>query len=813
MPALRSSRPLGCKLHQLSSEIKPGTFHSVVTDEEGQDWKCNDGQRPCQGQQQGSSTSWTCWPIRHTGWRSLIGGLWTWSSYEDHRLHEGQRSSSGAIPLCLHQQAVWFWRRCKPPSRLVSATPSLHRRQGWLHRNLHCGRKHTLADWPTNPASPQHQDRLQQQQNLHQRWWMERCNHGWERWIPSLLGSWSWRRSRREEHRLRLRDERHLWCHQQLRGPGQLHHHPRVPLHDQQNTTRDCLPGGRDGRGRDLLRRPRGWDPWGRSHSRSPWDHHQAHQDDAHGVQWLQQEVARRRWRESSSLTKRASESSGRSTVDQPTSQRPWSTMDGRCSPLTTTLAGTLTSRHIAGNSLSYKTEYALTSSGTARSALNGHHYNSWTWRRIDVEHSKMNVTIRRKCISRWCVEATWSNDVKGVMEPSSSQGMPCHGRPAPSKIFLAHHACWTNASSKSWWPTMTATISTSRSLQGYNALMRAWQMSSTCSAQVTTTTFPWKAAHLELETERQHLVCTKEFSVTAWASQLWTSSSTRTPRRRTTSTQRSMLARRLRSTMTWTSTPSPMQILHFRQKILTPNERSNDVEEFYNDWTMRTSRQPREPSCGSTETLGTPPTRSWSDFWSPRTPVTPFSKPPKNMNVVCAICTRGRLVFQSQACQRTRPSTSVFKLTPFGSRFRVFATNSLCWWCQMRWPAFLQQGIWSLRPRRSTSSNLRWLGLASSALWRPCRSTNTEPGHQMPCENGQQNKASNWWSAQGNLTRDWPSLKGGTKWLERPSAFSWSLTRQWLLTEMHWSLRWTTSCPSWTGHQMSMATARFNGY
>ena len=40
--------------------------------------------------------------------------------------------------------------------------------------------------------------------------------------------------------------------------------------------------------------------------------------------------------------------------------------------------------------------------------------------------------------------------------------------------------------------------------------------MSSTGSAQVNTTTFLWKAAHLELETERQHQEFTKVFSAAA---------------------------------------------------------------------------------------------------------------------------------------------------------------------------------------------------------------------------------------------------------------------------------------------------------
>jgi hypothetical protein len=37
VPALRPSRPLGCKLHQFSSEIKPGTVYDIFTDEEGKD--------------------------------------------------------------------------------------------------------------------------------------------------------------------------------------------------------------------------------------------------------------------------------------------------------------------------------------------------------------------------------------------------------------------------------------------------------------------------------------------------------------------------------------------------------------------------------------------------------------------------------------------------------------------------------------------------------------------------------------------------------------------------------------------------------
>ena len=497
---------------------------------------------------------------------------------------------------------------------------------------------------------------------------------------------------------------------------------------------------------------------------------------------------ARRPWRKFSMPIKKDDGSSGRSTAALPTCLRRWSTMDGRCSPSTTTRDGTLTSQLIAASSWTFKIEYAQTSSGTAQSALSGHLCNSWTWRKIDDELFKMNVTIRKKCTWKWFVEATWSNDVKDDMEPSSSPGMRCHGRPELSMICLAHHASWTNASLKSWWLTTRATTSTSRNPQGCNAPMKAWQMSSTCSAQVITTTFLWKAAHLELETERQHQEFTKVFSAAAWVKRSWTSSSTRTSRTPTTSTPRSTLARRLTRATMWTWTPSPTSIHHYLLKTLILSRRSNDVEEFFDDLMRRTDKQPRGQSCGCTEALGTPPTRSSSDFWSRRMQVTPFYKLHKNMNVACVICTRGQRVSQFQVCRRTQPSTTVFKPTPFGSRFRVSATNSLCWWCQMRWPDFLQHDISKQRPPKSTSSNLRWPGLDSLDQWRPCRSMNTEPGHQMPCENGQLSKASSWWSALGKHTPDWPSWKGDIKWLARPSASSWSPTPRWQLTEMLWS-------------------------
>ena len=281
----------------------------------------------------------------------------------------------------------------------------------------------------------------------------------------------------KEEHQLWLRDKRHLWCHQQLRGLGQLHFHPRVPLDDQQDTTWDRLPGGRDCRGRDLLRRPLGRDLHGGPYGRSPWDHLEAHQDHAHGVQQLQQE-AQGNCGESSLCPSRRT----------PTCLRRWSNMDGSCSPSTTTRDGTLTSQLIAVSSWTFKIEYAQTSSGTAQSALSGHLCNSWTW--LSGKSAPENGSSKLLEATTW--RTTWSHwaaQVCSVLEDPKLPWLAWRTMP-PGPMPVRSHDGWQRGQ----WPvhqeTHKVTMHRWRHSKRAQPALPRWSLPTSFGRQLT---WSWK--------------------------------------------------------------------------------------------------------------------------------------------------------------------------------------------------------------------------------------------------------------------------------------------------------------------------------
>ena len=485
--------------------------------------------------------------------------------------------------------------------------------------------------------------------------------------------------------------------------------------------------------------------------------------------------------------------------------------------PLTTTRAGILMLQPTGKNFFNYKIKFALTSFGTAQNALIGPLFNnSMPWPKIGKWHFKLSATTTRRSTSRCVAEATWSRGVKEGMPPWSSQGMHSAGRRPHCMIFQDTNATWTSASLKWWWLMRMGWTNTSRNQHDCNALTKAWPTSFHSCAQVTTTICLLRAVHLELATVLLLLQFTKEFSAAASFRQSSTSSSTRSMSRPWWPTSVFM------QVMTWPMRPHFLWSLtsrtclrfgltrHLRNKI-NMLKFDNAVESF-NVWmnVIAKLQRGRSPSC--TATWAIHPTGSSSGCWRPRMLDLLYYKLLKIMNVDYVTFTNVPVEYQCRACPRTPPSINEFKLTLCGWKFLGWSTSFLCWWCQMLTRDFLQLASSRPRPPRSTSSRLKLPGSASLDPWRPCKLMSTGLGHQMPCENGQLNMGSNWWFLRGNLIQDWPFWSEDIRWQEERFPSFWNPTLVSLLTRTPSSLPWPTLCRSWTGFQMCMDTAPYNG-